>query len=282
MALPWALSNPFAKADKAAIEGPQLKSQTQKIDDVNDDTNKDLNKPNLQNKGRSGDDPMADLESLWQPNMDKDGKEIPDNIDEGTYMPTLDNKKLQAMVDKMNFMDGITKEEMDALKAGGDDSLGALANIVNRAGRTSFTRAFHASSKLAEQGFNRAQERFMKNIPNQVRDMMVENGLNDAVGLTQNPMFKPLVSQVKTQFMKKFPKATPAEVNNGVKKYFDAMEAEFAKGRQKNEKVDDPSTKLRKGSNDADFEAWLGDEISGLKNNVFSNVGSADEDTLEQ
>lgn len=279
MALPWALSNPFAKADKAAIEGPN--QPTQKVNNVNDDKNLDLNK-GPQNKGGTGDDPLANLESLWQPNMDKDGKVIEEEVDDGAYMPNLDGKKLQAMVDKMDFMTGITKEEIDAVKAGGEESLGAIANIVNRAGRSSFTRAFHASSKLAEQGFNRAQERFMKNIPNQVRDMMVENGLNDAVGLTQNPMFKPLVSQVKTQFMKKFPKATPAEVNNGVKKYFDAMEAEFAKGRQKNEKVDDPSTKLRKGSNDADFEAWLGDEISGLKNNVFSSVGNTEDDTLEQ
>lgn len=276
MVLPWALSNPFAKADKVAIEGSK---PAPKADDTNENKNLDPNK-GPQNKAGTGDDPMADLESLWQPNMDKDGKVIPDEVDDATYMPTLDNKKLQAMVDKMDFMSGLTKEEMDAVKAGGEDGLGAIANIVNRAGRTSFTRAFHASSKLAEQGFTRAQERFMKNIPGQVREMMVENGLNDAVGLTQNPMFKPLVSQVKTQFMKKFPKASPTEVNNGVKKYFDALELEFGKNKQKNEKVDDPSTKLRKGDANADFEAWLGDEISGIKNNVFSNDNTDDTQEL--
>lgn len=275
----WAANNPFAKADKAAIDGPQ---PSKKSGDLNEDPNLDTNKSSPQNKGGAGDDPMADLESLWQPNMDKDGKVIPDESeDTGTYMPNLDNKKLQAMVDKMQFTDGITKEEIDAIKAGGDDAVGAFVNMINRAGRTSFSRAFAASSKLAEQGISRAQERFMKNVPNQVRDMMVENGLNDAVGLTQNPMFKPLVSSVKTQFMKKFPKATPAEVNDGVKKYFDAMEQEFAKGKQKNIKVDDPSTKLRKGAVDADFEAWLGNEISGMKNNVFAGAGSGTDDIEE-
>lgn len=277
MQLPWALTNPFAKADKVAIEGPQPKQQTNKTDDVIDPN--DPNKKLTQNKSGVSDDPMADLESLWQPNMDKDGKVIEEEVDDGAYMPTLDNKKLQAMVDRMDFMSGITKEEMDAVKAGGEDSLGAIANIVNRAGRTSFTRAFHASSKLAEQGFTRAQERFMKTVPNQVRDMMVENGMNEAVGITQNPMFKPLVNQVKAQFLKKFPKATPGQVNEGLKKYFDAMEAEFGKNKKQNIKVDDPSTKLRKGDANADFEAWLGDEISGLKNNVFQNN---DDDDLQQ
>lgn len=275
---PWATINPFAKADKVAIQGPQ---PIVKTDNKTDDTNNDPNKKTSLKNGEGGGDPMAELESLWQPNVDKDGKVIPDeNEDLGTYMPNLDNKKLQVMVDKMNFTDGITKEEIDAIKAGGEEALGAFANMINRAGRSSFTRAFTASSKLAEQGITRAQERFMKGIPNQVRDMMVENGLNDAVGLTQNPMFKPLVSQVKTQFMKKFPKATPAEVNDGVKKYFDAMEAEFAKGKQRNIKVDDPGTKLRKGAQDADFEAWLGDEINGLSNdNMFKDKN--DDDLLQ-
>jgi hypothetical protein len=277
MQLPWAMTNPFAKADKAALEGP--KPAIQQKTNENLDPN-DPSKKGPQGKAQGGDDPLADLESLWQPNMDKDGKVIEDEPDDATYMPTLDGKKLQAMVDKMDFMSGITKEEIDAVKAGGEESLGAIANIVNRAGRSSFTRAFHASSKLAEQGFTRAQERFMKSIPNQVKDMMVENGLNDVVGITQNPMFKPLVSQVKNQFMKKFPKASPAEVHSGVKKYFDAMEQEFAKGRKaKDTQIDDPSQKLRKGANDADFEAWLGDEINGMKSNMFAT--NEEDDSLQ-
>src|SRR5713226_658939 len=122
MQLPWALSNPFAKADKVAIEGS--KPPIQKTNDITNDNTVDPNKKAPQNKSGVGDDPMSDLESLWQPNMDKDGKVIEDDVDDGTYMPNLDSKKLQAMVDKMDFMAGITKEEIDAIKAGGEDSLG--------------------------------------------------------------------------------------------------------------------------------------------------------------
>lgn len=277
----WAQLNPFARAERQQTQpAPQLqprKQQQQQNDEGNPDPNK---KP--QNKGVEGDDPLAELTSLWQPNMDKDGKEIPDESqDNSSYMPALDQTKLKAMIEKMSFTDGITQDEVEAIKTGGEGALGAFANMLNRAGRKSFETAFAASSKLAEQGFTRAQARFQKGIPNHVRDMMVENGLGEATPLTDNPMFKPLVQSVKAQYLKKYPKASPQQVTDGVRKYFEAMEADFAKSKQKkdqNSAISDPAKKLRQGDPTADFEAWLGDEMGSLnKNTMFQDDGITDE-----
>lgn len=279
----WATANPFNKADRQQSQSgtpPQPNQKKKQEVDLNTDdpnANKRVNP-----KGGQGDDPMAQLESLWQPNVDKDGKEIPDESeDNSSFMPSLDQKKLKDMIGKMNFTDGITSAEVEAIKTGGEGALGAFANMLNRAGRKSFETAFAASSKLAEQGFTRAQARFQKGIPNHVREMMVENGLSESVALTSNPMFKPLVSSVKNQYLKKFPKATPQEVNQGVKKYFDAMEAEFGKNKQKQQQdseATDPGKKLRQGDPTADFESWLGDEIGSLsKGGMFQDDGTNEE-----
>lgn len=279
----WAVKNPFAKADRAAqgMDVPAPRKVVERNSEEPDPSNPDPNKKGT-GKGGQGDDPMAELASLWQPNKDKDGKDIPDTEPTSeSYMPKLDNAKLQAMVEKMSFTDGITEEEIAAIEGGGKNAMGAFANMLNRAGRKSFHTAFSASSKLAEQGFTRAQKRFQDSIPNYVRDQMVDGGLGEATSLANNPMFAPLVKNVKAQYMKKYPKATPQEVSTGIKQYFDAMGAEYNKSQQKTKEVDDPEKKLRMGADDANFEDWLGDEIKGVGGVRFPTSEEGSEDTVE-
>lgn len=277
MQLPWAQINPFAKADRNTVSPePQVRPQQQQSN-PNGDTNRtsDMNPNDPNNKNNktkvTGDDPMADFDSLWEPNKNEKGEVIVKDNTPKSYLPAVDQKKLQEMVDKMDFTKGLTSEEIEAVKAGGEGALGAFANMINRAGRQAFTTSFQAATRLSEQGVAKAHDRFMEGIPAHVREMMVDEGINSDIGITQNPAFAPLVRQVKAQFLEKFPKATPNQVRKGVKQYFDHLENTFAEGRKKNVKTDDAATKLRTGADDADFLTWLGDEATAGNGGMFGD-----------
>lgn len=287
MALDWARNNPFARADRSQTQGtpPQNSNQQGQQGNQNQNGNEGgpgsfLDPKKTEKTNQEGDDPLLKFDTLWEPNKNEKGEVIPDsNQDDSSYLPAIDPKKLQSMVDTMDFTTGITAEEVEAIKTGGEGALGALGAMINRAGRKSFLSAFQASNKIAEQGFTKAQERFMKNIPSHVRDMMVENGLSSDIGITDNPAFQPLVKSVKEQFLKKYPKATPDQVRNGVKQYFSALEGEFTKAKNKgNSQENTSAAKLRQGAPDANFEEWLGEEIANMSGGMFQDGSQTSDD----
>lgn len=257
----WAVNNPFRDQPPQNTtqqnQGPQGQGN-QSFQNPPNNQGDPNNPPKKQ--GGEGDDPMADLKSLWEPNKDDKGQPIKEDNTPKSFMPKLDEKALMEKVEQMDFTKGLTAEEMDAIKEGGDKAVGAFANMLNRAGRRSFLTAFQASSKMAEQGFTQAQERFMESLGPRMREMMIDQGLGEDLSIVDNPMFKPQVDNVKAQILKKFPRATPQQVRSYIKQYFEALKTELTKTKQK----DDPNaeqSKLRNGSQDADFESWLGDEL---------------------
>lgn len=282
----WAANNPFSKADRNQVtqSQPQVNQQTQQqqtqqtssgvIPDGNTEKNKQTG---------TGDDPLDNLKTLWDPDKDDKGNVIVKDKTPKSFMPTIDPKKFEEMVGKMKFSDGITAEEIEAIKGGGEGSVGAMMNMLDRAGRKAFTSSFRAANTLAEQGLTSAQTRFMEGIPDHVKNMMVDEGLSTDIGITKNPMFTPLVKSVKDQIMQKFPKANPTEIRAMTKQYFDKMESEFTSGRKSQEKVPDEQSKLRSGADDADFEAWLGEEAKNFQGGgMFGNVDTSVDDSQTQ
>lgn len=254
----WAGSNPFAKADnKALAPAPAAKPVAKKPGDVTEDKTKEI-------KGvqQEGDDPLLQFDSLWQPNKDKDGKDIvPDNSKPKSYLPTIDSTKFEAMVGKMDFTRDFSPEEMEAFN--GQDPAqrtAAFGSMMNKVARRAFSSSFAAANKIAEQGLAGARDRFVGEIPEHVRGMMTDSELSGSVSITSNPAFAPLVDNVKKQYLQKFPKATATQVNTAVKQYFDHLGAELNKKSSKNEDSPDNSKKLRQGNPDADFMEWISGE----------------------
>lgn len=257
----WASMNPFAKADRGEITPPNPDPKTNQVikSDVVPD---DPNNPKLKNKPEGEDDPLLKFDDLWQPNKDKDGKVIEDtNSQPSSYLPQIDPKKLGEMVNKMDFTKSFTSEEVEAIKAGGDNAVAALASMMNKASRQAFQVSLAAATKLAEQGVANAHQRFISDIPEHVRNHMLENDLGSDP-IFKNPALQPIVKSVKDQYLKKFPKATPAELNNAVKQYFNYVGTELnKKPEDKTNTSDKNSSKLRQGDPTADFEEWLGKEV---------------------
>jgi hypothetical protein len=264
----WAEMNPFARADRGQTGEPTgrtAKGGTGPTNDLNpnaDDPNADPNKVKNKQAGQ-GDDPLLKFDSLWQPNKDKDGKDIVDDNSnqDKPYLPALDSKKFDALVGGMDFSRGISAEDWKAVGEGGENAIKAMANIMNHVGRQSFKHAFQASTRITEAGFSSARERFTGDIPNHVRDIVVDNELAADNPIMKNPAFAPVVKQVKEQYLRKFPKATPQELNGAVRSYFAYMAKELNQKPNADQTVDDNARKLRKGDVDADFMEWLGEEI---------------------
>lgn len=267
--LSWATLNPFReKPGGGNTNNPQPEPKPEPKKDPNDLSNK---------VAEGGDDPMLKFENLWEPGKDKDGKVIENksNDSNSPYLPQIDSKKLNELVGKMDFTRGVDPQHWKDIAEGGEKAAAAVAQIVNSVGRQSFTTAFSASTKLAEQGFASSKTRFMGEVPAHVRDLFVEEGMQDSIGIMKNPAFSPIVKSVKDQYLAKFPKATPGEINNALKEYFSYLKNEMSTNEtNQNKEIDDPSKKLRTGAPDADFVGWLGKEISGLG-------ASSDADTVQ-
>lgn len=255
----WADLNPFARADKSAASSPNPPDKTK----VNDDTNKDRNDGIVDdpNKKKEADDPLLKFDTLWQPNVGKDGKPI---VEDKTSKPYLqyDAKKLNEMVEKVDFTRDITPEEWKAVGEGGENAVSAISGILNKVTRKSFLTAFQASTKLAEQGFHSARERFAGEVPEHVRDLILDSELSSDP-IMKNPAFAPVVKTVKQQYLAKFPKASPAELNAAVKQYFQYMGKELNAPPKKDNapELTDNAAKLRRGAPDSDFFEWLGAEV---------------------
>jgi hypothetical protein len=231
----WAEMNPFSRADRGQTGGnttPVGKQQNKGgkgEPDPNGDPSKIITDPNAQ----TGDDPLLKFDSLWQPNKDKDGKDIPETNDDDTpFLPALDSKQFDGMVNKMEFHRGIPAETWKAIQDGGEGAVAAMAQIMNHVGRQAFRHSFNAANRITEAGFTSARTRFRGEIPNHVRDIVTDTELSD-IPYARNPALAPIVKSVKTQYLSKFPKATPSEINNAIREYFKYI------GTQVNTKQDD-------------------------------------------
>lgn len=277
----WSELNPFRERQQSQVV-PQENNRT--ADRIEDDSDSDPNKNNkTTKKGQEGDDPLLKFDSLWQPNMDGEGKPIPDEDNSGpkSYLPQLDAKKFDDFVGKLNFTQDIDQTDMDALKAGGEGAITATINVINKASRRSMKSAIAAASRMAEQGFNTANQRFTSEVPNHFRDLMTEDQLSSTVGIMQNPAFTPMVSMVKKQYLKKFPKATPSEVNAAVRQYFDFLGSELNKKPTQKNKQSTNRDALRKGDPEANFLDWISTEI-GDQSRMFQDNPEDEEDTSQQ
>jgi hypothetical protein len=235
-------------------------------DSINDPQN--LNADDLNNqdnpidKNKDGDDSLPNLDSMWE-----DEPEDPDNPrkeEPTTFLPPMDGKKLGEILGRLDFTKSIKPETWTKIKAGGDDAVGALQEVLNGTLRQALAVGFNASSRLVETGLSSAKDRFTGSIPDHVKDIMVENSLTESNPFMTDPVFAPTVKLIRERIQNRFPKATPKQVETAVNSYFDKMYergTEVRKTKQ-TQQAPDNRQKLRSGDAGADFEAWLNEEVN--------------------
>lgn len=267
----WAAANPFKKADTKSQTVQQQPATKQQQNKTDSGTVPDPNKKQ-QNNQQEGNDPLLNFESLWQPDVDAKGQPVvkQDNKSK-SYLPQVDPKKFGDMVNTMDFTRDFDETDLAELREGGDKGIQATMRMINKAGRRSFQSAFAAANKMAEQGFAGARDRFMGEVPDHVRDMLVDSELSSSAEYAKNPALAPIVATVKKQYLQKFPKATSSEINNAINQYFAYLGGELNKKKpDPNQTEENNSAKLRKGVPDADFMEWISKEVGDGNANPFA------------
>lgn len=250
--------NPFTKRAKPPV--------TNSLDKVTETSgvipSKDTTTGTPQKKAGESDDPMLKFEELWQPNVDAKGQPI---LKPGPkkFTPQIDPKVMTAMMDKLNFTSDFSAEEVEGIKKGGDEAVAALASMINKATKKSFLTAFTGAQRMMEHSVQAARADALSEIPGYVKDQMVDSELSRENVLMSNPAYAPLVKSIKDKYQEKFPKASPAEINKGVRAYFDKMVTDMNESRKPKEEVKNEDM-LTKGDPNADWFDWIDQEAPAL------------------
>lgn len=210
-------------------------------------------------KNTEGNDPLMQFDKLWQDEPDDPNNPKPKKP--STFLPEIDNKKLGEMLGKMDFTKSITPEQLQNINGGGEKATQTLLEVINSATRQALAVAFQSSSRMTERGLSTAQDRFLDRVPDRVKDIMISNGLTNSSVIMKDPAYAPMVDGVRSRFQQRYPKATPAQIEGAVNKYFDDMAVKISGAKSKKDVEPSNQDKLRKGAGDADWDAWLDTEL---------------------
>lgn len=162
-------------------------------------------------------DPLAQYKDLWE--TTNNGQE-PDN---NGFVP-IDAAKLQQVVGKASFTNGITAQQMAAINEGGDGAMAAFTQALDSVARQVMTQSTLTANKMAEQAVARAMESTQKNLPN----MLKKHTTLTSNPLFSNPAVKPVIEAVQAQLTAKHPNATAAELSEMAQNFVIAMGESFS------------------------------------------------------
>lgn len=158
--------------------------------------------------------PLDEFAKLWETDPNKKGDE-PEN-----FLGEINPQKIQEVAGQFNFLKNLAKEDIEAIKQGGEGAMQAMARAMNKASQNVFAQSAVASSKLIEQALAKQQESFIAKLPDIIKKQNFSNSLREENPAYAHPAAAPLVSMIEQQFASKFPNATTAELKSMAQEYF--------------------------------------------------------------
>lgn len=157
--------------------------------------------------------PTEKFKDLWDPVKTEEGKEPQQS-------QGLTPEKMLEAAGKVDFRKVLDQESLAKIKNGGDEAVGALADLLNKTAQTVYGQSTVVAQKLVENAVNEARAEFASQLPNLVRRQSAQEAL-----LNENPAFKdpavaPVVAAIQSQLQTKYPKATANELNEMAREYF--------------------------------------------------------------
>ena len=166
--------------------------------------------------------PLDTFKDVWQTPTNAQPDQTP------AMFANVDQAKLMESARKVDFAKAISSEQLQAITAGGEGAVAALAQAMNNVAQTVYAQSAFATTKIVDQALTRAQESFDSRLPNLVKKLSVNENLQDQNPLLSNPALTPLVSALSEQLVRKNPNATSAEIQQQVNDYFAAIGTSFA------------------------------------------------------
>lgn len=173
--------------------------------------------------------PVVDYSKLWEADPNQKGP-----ADPAEFAFNIDPAKLGQTFGTLDFTSAVTAETLQKIKGGGDDAVAATLAAMNAIAQKATQTAVMAATKVTENGIRSSGQKMKDYIPSVVRENQVSSALREDNPLMKDPQYAPIVEAVTMQMARQFPQATPAEVKEHTKKYFDNMVGNIAQssGRQ--------------------------------------------------
>lgn len=190
--------------------------------------------------------PTDQFKTLWE-------TPAPDEKDQNQLASvSVDPAKLMEAAGKVDFRKVMDPELLKKVAAGGEESIAALSEMLNKTVQTVYGHSVVAANKMVTEAVNLAEQRFAAQVPTLVKKQAASEKLFSENAAFQDPMVQPLIAAVQAQIAAKNPKATAADIEAYTKKYL----AETAKIIAPAAK-DLPADKKKAGSQSApESEDW--------------------------
>lgn len=173
----------------------------------------------------SGKSPMDNYQDLWQ------------NKHNDTAAPskTFNLDRLPELVNQMDFTKSVTPEQLQQISAGGQEAMTAFAQVLSAVSRDTYAQSTATTANMVEAAVAKARQEFEASLPSAVRQAQAVDTVKQQNPLVSDPAFSPVVSAVTSQFLKRFPEATPADINSHINNYFDMMAGKLSSAKQASE-----------------------------------------------
>lgn len=191
-------------------------------------------------------DPMEKFKDLWAPVVKPEGAPADFNP---SQIFNLDPKTMQEAVGNINFAEGITPEQLQAIQAGGADAVTVFAQVLNQSSAKAMSLSTQAAAKMIEKAMTEASGAMDKKINTGVKHNQVNTQLQELNPALNSPAAAPMVQALTTQLTNKFPMSTAAEISSMVTEYMTNFAA-IAAGKK--EPVVDPVEAAK-----PDWEAYM-------------------------
>lgn len=162
-------------------------------------------------------EPLSGFADLWNPPVDDKGVAIPARVDAPMF--TIDDAKLMASAQKVDFSKAVSPDIMAAIQKGGPEAAAALLQALNSVSQLTYAQSAKASTQLIESAITKARESFRAELPDLVKSQSINESLRTSNPLFSNPAVAPMLNMVKEQMQLKNPNASIAEVTQMAQNY---------------------------------------------------------------
>jgi hypothetical protein len=155
-----------------------------------------------------------------------------------------DPKNIREIASKLNFGAAITPEVITAIQGGGEGAVKALQHAMNQAGQAAFAAAVYHSGNSFNDGLTKTTEHITSKVPTVVKSQQASTLLYGQNPQFNHPAVKPLVESLRQKVETKFPDATPEEIAEATKFYFEQFH------KNNTPEVADPTKQAGSGGTD--------------------------------
>lgn len=131
----------------------------------------------------------------------------------------INPEQIKESVSKLNFAQGVTQEQVQAIQAGGEEATRALLTIMNTTAQNAFMQAMMGSAQLVQQGLTQANNSLDARLQQGIKQQQFSNQLLEANPALNHPAAAPILDSLKASFAAKFPQASSTELAKMAQEY---------------------------------------------------------------